>query len=1330
MKKLGIIILLFMFCSILVSEVFEVKSVNYTGFQQDVTTIFYVNVYVDSFTTATNCRLWIDVDESSSWNTPYFSNGITNYHEFTVSPSDNGTIIVENILIVPNTTRTIEKLEIKASIGYQAILPEEQSYDLKVVIDVPFDTNFLNENQQQEMAEKFLPVMRLDDGTQIEEQYPLTSVGPELFIPKQIEILADSCEIWIRRGINQSIINPSASKAEIANYCQESNFLEFIAGDEPQPIVDWNTAHQSNYNTQIYASFCEEDDYIILSYWFFYLFNNNIGWGDLGTTTDQHLGEWEGMNILFNKVEVQANGIDAIPFAAATSSHTIGDLGTRRFWWEIERIDNHPIIYVANGSHPTFFHRGHSINQMLIDRDYHYGDGIWIVPQGEYGISDSEIDALCDNNPYYNYSQIVNYGDGGTSSNYVEIIPRLNSINVTQLQDYWHLFGGAWGQSKTGTARDRAELTSPSSPPFVASIWAGFPFTIHNDGYKWFKPYTWYLDQNRVFNSIGVSFFAYPSSIVAGEVVTYSSNTLGNPTSLLWDFGDGNTSTEENPTHIYLEPGNYSVTVTISDGINIVTVVKTDLITVISAPAPNPIISVTPTSLTETLQEDQTSQQTIYISNTGNAVLTCTINVDADWLSISSNYSSILAGENEYIEVTFDASSLAVGSYESYIEVGSNDSNTPLINIPVTLNVIDDEPNNSFLTSIPIEVGMYYQQHQINPSGDVDYFQYEVVQGYGYTVLLENEQGCNVRFNLYNHEENSFASSETSDYNYLSPHTGTNYIKVYRYNGQGIGSYTIRVIPAYWNGDAQPSWDEYFEPNVSSFNSYLVSTTGTEYYGEIENQTDNDYYRFTAIQGNVYSISLLEEHSVNVRFNLYFIDANHNLSTIESSETTSFDFNCTKTGAYFIKVYRYNGLSQGNYKIKVDGLSLDYGVKIYPKTAFMQNSSLRNSRMSSYNLFGYSSNSVMLNWSSLDNSIVSVDQNGYVTANSIGQTTIQVSSANNPYEIDEALVIVGPSGLYEPNNSFASSTPIEVEMYHQHHQIDPSGDVDYFQYEVVQGYGYTVLLENEQGCNVRFNLYNHEENSFASSETSDYNYLSPHTGTNYIKVYRYNGQGIGSYTIRVIPAYWNGDAQPSWDEYFEPNVSSFNSYLVSTTGTEYYGEIENQTDNDYYRFTAIQGNVYSISLLEEHSVNVRFNLYFIDANHNLSTIESSETTSFDFNCTKTGAYFIKVYRYNGLSQGNYKIKVDGPPLMIPNIPTNVSIIITSEIISIYWDEVQNATSYKVYSSNNPYFGFLEDETGEFNGTNWNTSVINEKKFYYIVSVNNQFPSNPSQRNKN
>lgn len=48
---------------------------------------------------------------------------------------------------------------------------------------------------------------------------------------------------------------------------------------------------------------------------------------------------------------------------------------------------------------------------------------------------------------------------------------------------------------------------------------------------------------------------------IAGSTIAFGSNTI-NATGVMWDFGDGTTSTEQNPVHIYATPGTYTVTLT------------------------------------------------------------------------------------------------------------------------------------------------------------------------------------------------------------------------------------------------------------------------------------------------------------------------------------------------------------------------------------------------------------------------------------------------------------------------------------------------------------------------------------------------------------------------------------------------------------------------------------------------------------------------------------------------------------------------------------------------------------------------------------------------
>ena len=63
--------------------------------------------------------------------------------------------------------------------------------------------------------------------------------------------------------------------------------------------------------------------------------------------------------------------------------------------------------------------------------------------------------------------------------------------------------------------------------------------------------------------------FAYsPSEVKAGEPVGFrdsSNDPDGSVVAWLWDFGDGSTSTEKNPSHSYDSPGTYTVVLTVTD---------------------------------------------------------------------------------------------------------------------------------------------------------------------------------------------------------------------------------------------------------------------------------------------------------------------------------------------------------------------------------------------------------------------------------------------------------------------------------------------------------------------------------------------------------------------------------------------------------------------------------------------------------------------------------------------------------------------------------------------------------------------------------------------
>ena len=62
--------------------------------------------------------------------------------------------------------------------------------------------------------------------------------------------------------------------------------------------------------------------------------------------------------------------------------------------------------------------------------------------------------------------------------------------------------------------------------------------------------------------------------------VRFADNSVGNPTSWSWNFGDGSGSSEQNPTHSYLTAGTYAVSLTIGDGVDTATKTVAGMITV------------------------------------------------------------------------------------------------------------------------------------------------------------------------------------------------------------------------------------------------------------------------------------------------------------------------------------------------------------------------------------------------------------------------------------------------------------------------------------------------------------------------------------------------------------------------------------------------------------------------------------------------------------------------------------------------------------------------------------------------------------------------------
>jgi PKD repeat protein len=101
---------------------------------------------------------------------------------------------------------------------------------------------------------------------------------------------------------------------------------------------------------------------------------------------------------------------------------------------------------------------------------------------------------------------------------------------------------------------------------------------------------------------IEAEFSADPVSGEAPLTVDFDDQSSGNITSWDWDFGDGNTSTEQFPTNTYNDEGIYTVSLTVTGPNGSDTETKVDFIVVSSIPAPVANFEGDPLSGTEPLQ--------------------------------------------------------------------------------------------------------------------------------------------------------------------------------------------------------------------------------------------------------------------------------------------------------------------------------------------------------------------------------------------------------------------------------------------------------------------------------------------------------------------------------------------------------------------------------------------------------------------------------------------------------------------------------------------------------------------------------------------------------
>jgi len=97
-------------------------------------------------------------------------------------------------------------------------------------------------------------------------------------------------------------------------------------------------------------------------------------------------------------------------------------------------------------------------------------------------------------------------------------------------------------------------------------------------------------------NALQAGFSGIPTSGGAPLSVQFTDISIGYPTTWAWDFGDGYTSTEQNPLHVYENAGTYAVTLTVTGATGTSSITKNNYVTVTTGPTPTGTVTTTPTA--------------------------------------------------------------------------------------------------------------------------------------------------------------------------------------------------------------------------------------------------------------------------------------------------------------------------------------------------------------------------------------------------------------------------------------------------------------------------------------------------------------------------------------------------------------------------------------------------------------------------------------------------------------------------------------------------------------------------------------------------------------
>jgi hypothetical protein len=115
-----------------------------------------------------------------------------------------------------------------------------------------------------------------------------------------------------------------------------------------------------NEHYRYHGRVLRQDGWVVLQYWLFYPFNN---WRSGFFGANDHEADWEKVFIYLSESETTD---EVRPEWVAYAAHNYTGDNLRRRWddREVEKVDEHPVIYVGAGSHASYYAPGEYLTEL------------------------------------------------------------------------------------------------------------------------------------------------------------------------------------------------------------------------------------------------------------------------------------------------------------------------------------------------------------------------------------------------------------------------------------------------------------------------------------------------------------------------------------------------------------------------------------------------------------------------------------------------------------------------------------------------------------------------------------------------------------------------------------------------------------------------------------------------------------------------------------------------------------------------------------------------------------------------------------------------------